>query len=208
MFLRSDHRCAPRNRVGERGTSLIEYGLVTSLFLVSALGVLSQLTDNSEDVLNDSGRDISTPRPYDEELGDSPVALAPDDYVPPVTQDLLTFVEKQLEMDGRCLAINGSGPFLGNCGAGNVVTVTALSEDALTLTLAIDGTGQCLGADGDDIVVMACGNSGSQWTQDDVSGVEVIYRNVEAGLCLTKDGNGFELDDCSTSLDQIVLVQW
>jgi len=197
-----------RRRTSERGASLIEYGLVTSLFLVGALGVLNQLTDNSESVLNDSGRDISTPRPLDEDLGDSPIAEKPADYVPPTNSDLLTFVDKQIEVGGRCFSVNGAGLHLGNCNAGNVVTLTGLSEDAIALTLAVGDTGQCVVADGDQVSLGSCSGDAAKWTQEYVSGIEVIYRNVETGECITKDGNGLELDDCSNDPDQVLLVQF
>ena len=204
MFFRSPHHPCRRS---ERGVSLVEYGLVTSLFLVGALGVLNQLTDNSEDLLNESGTDIATPRPYDEALDDAPVAEAPANLDPPTTSELLTFLDKEIEIEDRCVGQNGGGVILTPCTSSNVVTVTGLSEDGVTMTLAVGDTGQCLGFSAGNPVLGSCSNSAQAWEQDAVSGVEVVYRHVDTGLCLTKDGNGLELQPCGSS-SQVFTVNY
>ncbi len=195
------------HHAAERGASLVEYALVLSLFIVGALGVIRSLTDNSEQLLEDSGEGIADHRPFDEDLDDTPVAEAPDGLGSSPESELLTYVEKSVQVvNGSCLSAFGTDVGTGPCGGPADIPVTALSDDGVTLTFEIGASGRCIGVadDGSGPVATpaACGDTGTTWTQESVSGLVVSYRHVETGLCLAARGGTVMLDRCGNAATQ------
>ena len=69
---------APRTRRRrERGATLVEYALMLSLVVVSALAVLQSLEDNSAEYLNETGSEIGRPMEGRDALRNRPMDPAP-----------------------------------------------------------------------------------------------------------------------------------
>jgi Flp pilus assembly pilin Flp len=69
------------NRRTERGASLVEYGVVFALIVISSLVAIETLTTESGDYLSSTGDDIGEPREHisdmDTDLPDPPAWVGP-----------------------------------------------------------------------------------------------------------------------------------
>lgn len=176
-------------RLRERGATLAEYGMLVALFTIVLIGAAELLTEESGDLLNETGADIAAdPAPRDIVL-DMPVT-PPAGFPPPTTPStLLTYVDKPIELfDGTCIAVSGPAISSTTCGDPSEALISGLSEDGVNLTFPIGGGFCMLGnstAVPPSVTPGSCDAVGSVWQQDSVSGTSVVYRHQSSGLCLT-----------------------
>ncbi|MEM9134021.1 MAG: hypothetical protein AAF962_07370 [Actinomycetota bacterium] len=177
----------------QRGASLTEYALIMAVFVAVLIGVVQVLTDNGGALLNETESGIATPRPFSDAVVQTPVSAAPP-WAATTTapSSLLTYVEKPVQLPGgECLALSGGLISSDTCGGPDELVVSGLSEDGTHLTLYLGNGGTtCLTGvtttSPAEVVSSPCGAGGQVWTQVSVSGLDVVYRHVESGLCLAE----------------------
>ncbi|MEM8922856.1 MAG: hypothetical protein AAGD35_05085 [Actinomycetota bacterium] len=174
----------------ERGATFTEYALILALLVVATMASIGAIEVAATGLLDDSGDDIGTPRPYDDDLQNLTVKPAPAWAATTTTPPgLLTYVDKSIrQFDGTCLSFGG-GPMVGDvCGGPNEAKVSALSEDGVLIELYVDAT-TCLVADPlmapPTVRPAPCGTDLGRWRESGVSGSFVTYVNDETGMCLT-----------------------
>lgn len=175
----------------ERGASLTEYALIMGVFVAVLIGVIPVLTDDGGALLNDTESGIATPRPFSDAVVRTPVSAAPP-WAASTTlpSSLLTYVDKPVQLpSGDCLALTAGLVSADVCGGADELVVSGLSEDGTHLTLYLGAGTTCLtgvtATAPAEVVSAPCGGAGQLWTQESVSGLDVVYRHLDSGLCLT-----------------------
>ncbi len=191
--------------------------MLVALFTIALIGATDLLTEESGDLLNDTGADIAAdpaPRNIVADLAVTPPAGFPPPTTPPT---ILTYVEKPIELfDGTCLTATGPVIASAACGDPNELLVTGLSEDGMTVSLELGGSGLC--AVGDSaavpprIIPGSCDAVGAIWEEDSASGTSVVYRHQGSGLCATVVSppapDLLTLDVCDGRAEQTLIVRY
>ncbi|MEM7276014.1 MAG: hypothetical protein AAF547_23265, partial [Actinomycetota bacterium] len=111
----------------ERGASATEYALLLSAFVLSIMGAIQLITDNASDLLEDTGVGIGTDRPTRDVVVDLPVTPPPSWPPATIASDLLTYVEKPIQIsDGSCLILAGPAIATVDCSDAGVALASAL----------------------------------------------------------------------------------
>ncbi len=207
LYLRSGRRSRQTSR--ERGATVVEYGLLTALFVLVTVSGIQFLFDSSSTAIQANGVDIAEPRQYADQLVTS-TQPAPDDWDGSTVPQGETLYDVTFSMAGECANQGRRTLELGPC-TGELDTLYSLELwNGSDYRVTGSNTGRCVianGRAGATLLQDTCvGAPDEMWEITRVDAQTMVLTSPLTGYCWMADRGRIIEAVCSGLADQHITI--